>query len=416
MRSIERVVVAAFIALLPNGTFASEALALLNDEDIARQIQKALARGQANTESNQSEPVQSSGQGGHLSITASDRAPIAVTPLSYDREAMRVYEFTGVLKNHRAFELAITGDVLWAATSAGLLRIDTVSNKWQLVPVIFDKKAVGLRRVIATGPYRLAVRAYHQQAKNYIKTAGSFWYRNTSPSWVPVINNQYSEPLYWDGREVWLRQGRKLVRVAPNSDYVFEVNKKDHPAFAKATVRRMAAQGYALWAASYGDHQRGTKKFIGGGLFHKSAVDRWTHFDTADGLASDYCSDVVADANEVWVGHWHEERGLSRRRGQQRWQAVTRSANGLDIGGVDLALDSRYLWIAQQGGLVRLERETLLAKIFEKSDGIPGHVVSDVIIGRNHVWATAYSYDSRSPNNISSAGIVRLDRGIAPAP
>jgi hypothetical protein len=88
-------------------------------------------------------------------------------------------------------------------------------------------------------------------------------------------------------------------------------------------------------------------------------------------------------------------------------EAVRRSANGIDLGGVVLAGDAATLWIGQQGALVRLDRATRQATALREADGLPGYIVSAIAIGEDAVWASVYAYGR---DGVRAAGLVRFPR------
>jgi hypothetical protein len=169
-------------------------------------------------------------------------------------------------------------------------------------------------------------------------------------------------------------------------------------------VRR---HGDTVAFGSAGDYVEATKDFRGGGVtLWDRGRNRFRGYTIADGLARGYSCDVFLDDDEAWVAHWDEERGLSRiDRRTGRVEAIARSRNGLEIGGVVLAGDRGTLWIGQQGALVMLDRGTRSATALREQDGLPGYIVSAIALAEGSVWASFYSYGQ---DGVRSAGLARF--------
>jgi ligand-binding sensor domain-containing protein len=258
--------------------------------------------------------------------------------------------------------------------------------------------------VVATGD-GVAVSVALTTRPGYATGHGAWLWAGSTRSWrkLPVRG----DPLAWDGERLWLgNPGLEVLDLATREVTTYRAgsSRLPHDAVAAVVVNPTEA-----WVALRGDYVTETKDFRDGGVARlESASGRWTSFGASDGLARSYCCDVAADVREVWVAHWEEEIGLSvLDRASGRWRKVATSANGLDVGGVCLALDGDTLWVGQQGGLVRLDRRTLAATVLHETDGLPGYIVSAVEVGADAVWASVYAY---GVGGVRDSGLVRIPR------
>jgi hypothetical protein len=174
-------------------------------------------------------------------------------------------------------------------------------------------------------------------------------------------------------------------------------------------VHAVRRHGDAVAFAALGDWVDEKKDFEGGGLtLWDRGRNRFRSYTERDGLVRAYSCDVFLDDTEVFVAHWEEELGLSRiDRRTGHVEAVRRSADGVDLGGVVLAGDAGTLWIGQQGALVRLDRATREATVLREGDGLPGYIVSAIAVAEDAVWASVYGYGG---DGVRTAGLVRFPR------
>jgi hypothetical protein len=201
--------------------------------------------------------------------------------------------------------------------------------------------------------------------------------------------------LWGDGETLWLGLGNgaevRDLEAGTVRRLTREAGELRHDA-----VHAVRRHGSTVWFATMGDWVERTKDFEGGGVtVWDRDADRFRSYTARDGLARDYSCDLFVDESEVWVAHWDEEHGLSRLdRRTGRWEAVRRSVDGVDLGGVVLAGYGETLWIGQQGALVRLDRRARRATALREADGLPGYIVSALAVGEDAVWASLYAYMS----------------------
>jgi hypothetical protein len=384
-----RTIVAAITISALAGTGADA----MTDDEIARQIQRAMERGGAAA-------VQDSTGG--VRTTVAER---------FQPEVMRqsefvVYRFTGELGLQQIYGVSAAANGVWLATSAGLVRYEPDSDLWTLVRPPAESGAQGVVAVSATGRH-VGVGFWAYPQPGHAQPKGAYWYRPWTGGWQRIVRGDFLAPMHWDGTNLWLGSSRELLQVRPDDGYLKRLDVEENPYLADGEVRRMTAWNGEVWLASRSKLDREEKVWRGGGVsWRRGPFDRWRHYTTEDGLAHDYCAAIAVDGSEAWVAHWEEERGLSRYdRASRRWEKIPASAEGLDVGGVELAIDHGILWIGQQGGLVKLDRRTLAATRYTEQDGLPGYIVSGISVGEKDVWVSVYAYGGEGHNGVRSAGV-----------
>jgi hypothetical protein len=332
-------------------------------------------------------------------------AEVALEP----HEGFVTHRFTGRLAGFQTLDLDVAPGAVWVGTSRGLLRHDLASGSWRL----WDARA-GLagERVneIAVVGRRVLADTYRPTNPGSITGTGLLTFDTASRAWLPVEIPSGAWDLWGDrdGRSVWLG----LDRGAEWRDLVSGHSRRFTRRAGQLlhdSVHAVRRHGSLVAFAMMGEWVEARKDFEGGGVtLWDRERDRFRSYGAGDGLARGYSCDVFVDDDEVWVAHWDEERGLSRldRRGG-RWEKVTKSANGVDVGGVVLAGEPGRLWIGQQGALVRLDRHTRTADVLREADGLPGYIVSAIVVADDAVWSSVYAYGSPE---VRAAGVVRFAR------
>jgi hypothetical protein len=266
--------------------------------------------------------------------------------------------------------------------------------------------------VVATEAGRPAVEVLEFLEKNHVRSKGAYWFDTRRDTWRRLSGGATGGQVrHWDGYNLWVRVSGGLQGITVDSEISRAFRRSDNPAWKTASIRSVDSYEGELWTAGYGSYDRDTKEWSGGGVSRYSPdTDRWVHYSTEHGVVHAYSSAIAVGPDDVWVAHFEEERGLSRYdRRTDRWEKVARSANGLEVGGVALALDGDVLWIGQQRALVRLDTRTRKATEWTEMDGLPGYIVSDLVVGPEHLWATVFGYGSGDVKYRSS-GVVRFPR------
>jgi ligand-binding sensor domain-containing protein len=214
--------------------------------------------------------------------------------------------------------------------------------------------------------------------------------------------------LHWDGERLWLGTGNG-AEIRDLDGGLLDRYTPESTGLLHGDVHAVRVSGETVWFAMLGDHIQETDDFEGGGVTRfNRRTGEWRSWSVGDGLVRSYSCDLAVGENEVWVAHWHEESGLSvldRRTG--KWMEVVRSDNGIELGGVHLALDGKTLWIGQQKGLVRYETDTRAATHYTEDEGFPGRIVGGIAVSGGAVWVGAYSRDT---DGVRSSGVARFAR------
>ena len=164
--------------------------------------------------------------------------------------------------------------------------------------------------------------------------------------------------------------------------------------------------------ASLGTYDEKSSDFKGGNVTCYSIPDEALRkrFELSNGLSHGYCYKIAYMGNKLWVSHWEENRGLSViDMATDEVRVIKESKNGLALGGRDLAVDGRYIWVGQSTGVVRFNTETLEASRYSAhDDGLPGCWVSGIAVDNNAVWV-ALSRTS-CHEDCDHSGIVKFMR------
>jgi ligand-binding sensor domain-containing protein len=387
-------VVASLAAVLAcSGTAAGA----MTEGEIDLQVQRAMERGGADA-------VQES-SGVRTSVAERFQPEVEHHP------DFTAYRFTGELGLQQIYGVSAAANGVWLATSAGLARYEPGADLWTLVRPPPESGAQGVVAVAATGR-QVGVGFWAYPKPGHAQPKGAYWYRPWTSGWQRMVESDDIEPAHWDGDALWMIAANELLQVRPDDGYLKRVTVETNPFLAGSRVRRLTTWEQEIWIAGRGEQDRRDQVWRGGGVTWRAGpFHPWRHFTVDDGLVHNYCAAVAVDGREAWVAHWEEERGLSRYdRARHAWQGVITSAEGIPLGGVELALDGDTLWIGQQGGLVKLDRRSLRAKRYTEQDGLPGYIVSGISVGERDVWVSVYAYGGEGHNGVRSAGVVRLPR------
>jgi hypothetical protein len=341
------------------------------------------------------------------------RAPAPEPATWVDHGDFSSYRFAGELAGEGARAIDVDGDFVWIGTSVGLLEYAIGADEWELHRPPFSPGRFGVSSVVATEEGRPAVKVQeYLEKKNHVRGKGAYWFDTRKDTWKPLSGGATGgRILDWDGSNLWVSLFGEVRGLTSNSEVSRAFTKADNPGWEGLSIASADSDADELWTTGYGSIDRDTKEWSDGGVSRfVRETEQWVHYSMKDGLAHKYCKDIAVGPDAVWVAHFEEERGLSRfDRRTERWEAIERSANGLEIGGVRLAIDGDDLWIGQQGGLVRLDTRTLKAAEWTESEGLPGYIISGLAVGSKYLWASVYGYGSGDVK-YRSAGVVRYPR------
>jgi hypothetical protein len=108
--------------------------------------------------------------------------------------------------------------------------------------------------------------------------------------------------------------------------------------------------------------------------------------------------------------HFKRERGISIYDPKTRqWRKKLTSKNNIELGGVEINTTGKFILIGQQRGLVIYNPDKDRAFILNEKMGLPGYIVSDIHVGDDTVWVTAYGYASDGKGS-DRGGLVKFSR------
>jgi len=318
-----------------------------------------------------------------------------------------VYRFGGPIARAQTLDLDLGQGAVWVGTSLGLLRHDPGTGSFRLWDESSGLPGERLHE-IAVLDDRIVVDTARATKPGYAEGTGVWAYYLASRTFRPANGVSGAGDLWGDGSTLWVGSNGG----AEAHDLVGGTLRRFTRAAGQLvhdSVSAVRRHGDTVAFAAAGDYVKETKDFTGGGLTLWNRRDgRFRHYTPREGLARGYCSDVFLDDDDVFVVHWDEERGLTRiDRRSGKVEAWPKSANGIELGGVVLAGDRGTLWVGQQGALVRLDRATRQATVLREADGMPGYIVSGIVVAEDAVWVSAYAYGQ---GGVSSAGLVRFRR------
>lgn len=324
-----------------------------------------------------------------------------------ERAGFTVHRFHGELATVQTLDLDLGPGAVWVGTSRGLLRHDLPTGGFELWDEAEGLPGARLDEIAVAGG-RVFVDSSTPSGKGSVRGTGTLELDVAGRSWSALRDVSGVWDLWGDGSTLWVGTGDgafvRDLQTGAVRHFTRSAGELVHDA-----VHAVRRHGDTVAFAALGDWVEGKKDFEGGGLtLWDRGRNRFRSYTTSDGLVRDYSCDVFLDDAEIFVAHWEEELGLScidRRTGDV--EAVRRSVDGADLGGVVLAGDARDLWIGQQGALVRLDRETREATVLREGDGLPGYIVSAIAVAEDAVWASVYGYGQ---DRVRTAGLVRFPR------
>lgn len=286
-----------------------------------------------------------------------------------------------LLPDGRLLTMVARKNSLWFASDNGLYEFDRGKEQWYL-----HNKSTGLPGTIV---YDVALDGDRLFIKMYDKVSSVL--RNERHYAYDVDHNQYHESKKTIGQ---IRAGGKFT--TKNSDifdnWLFDVLHYDDK----------------VWITGASNLGQGTDKWKGGVSALKPLTKRGRMYTTRDGLAHDYCYGITAsENNSVWVTHWEADRGLSMlEKNSHEWKNIKKSRNGVELGGVQIAAVNDYIIIGQQRALVIYDKQSQLAFEMDESTGLPGYIVSDIVVDDTYIWASVYGM--RSSGKYSNSGLVKI--------
>ncbi len=270
---------------------------------------------------------------------------------------------------------------IWFASDVGLLEFNPASERWFLY-----NESTGLPgdtvRDITLDDDRMFVEIRDWTGKNSLGNARNYWF--------DVEKNHFQ------------KSRRTMDQVRAGGSFTT----KNSDALSNNIANVLHYQG-KVWLTSY--EFKSSKVNKGGVVALKPLTKSGRQYTTRNGLAHAYCYDIIAsENNSVWVTHWEEERGLSVLQDHaHRWENIIKSRNGVELGGVHIAAVDHYILIGQQQALVIYDRKSELAFSLDEAYGLPGYIVSDIMVDDEFIWVSAYGYTTKGSDR---GGLVKIAR------
>ena len=310
-----------------------------------------------------------------------------------DRIDYTTYRLSGDLSSAKLYDFVVSQNTVWCASSVGLLKVLTKEGQ---VEVFGPSEGLPGDYVseVECWPSGVVVSVTEKIGRGGARGLGIFLFTPEKSEWRRVATGSQSF-LLWDNEKLWsapLHGGGVQWRFIPEGrEWAYTT---DNSGLLHSRVSAMCMAAGSAWFAHTGTNVK-NGEFRGGGISRLSLEakpDQWRTYTEQDGLALAYSCAVAGDEREVWAVHWEEEKGVSVLDVEKNeWTALKHSANGLDIGGTSVDLDSKFVWIGQQGGLIRMGRSDHMAIRVTDRNGLPGYLVSDVRVTPNGTWVSVWN-------------------------
>lgn len=332
-----------------------------------------------------------------------------------DNTGVTAYYFQGDMRNAQTYEIVATDSAVWLGTNKGLVRYELSGEQWSLL-----SPPEGMEQGVA---YQLAVNAAGQLAVEYLvwtepdrlNSAGIYLFDDQKKQWFKV-QDKGSSDIQWRGHELWVLSRSGI------SIYDFEAGKawdikKDLPVlYRRSRLAKLLTADYDAWIAATGRPVGQTEKFEKGGIVHLQLPEiRWSSYTYEAGLAQDAVADIAGDYRQIVAVHGQADSGISLFDIRQDiWRKQMTSVNGMPLGGRLVAQDEDNIWLAYTGGLTKLGRDSNQATQYTPEEGLPGSVISGMVVRSGTLWLAAFDY-SGDEQGISNPGVAKLIKtGSAP--
>lgn len=288
-----------------------------------------------------------------------------------------------LLPKARLLNMVLRKHSLWFASDIGLIEFNTRSKAWLLYNKSRSLPGDTAYHVALDGE-RLFLEIYDWTGKNSLVNSRGYWFDVENNNFIKN-NKTYKQVL---------ARGKFTTK---NSDVL------------NNTISGVLHYKNKVWLTYTGEFvRRNSKKIKGGGVAALSPlIKSGRQYTLKDGLAHNYCYDIASSENDsIWMTHWEEERGLSvLYDNNSRWQKILKSKNRIELGGVHIASAGQFILIGQQRSLVIYDKRSQLAYTIDESSGLPGYIVSDILVDGDNIWVSAYSY---GPTNNGHAGLIKF--------
>ncbi len=236
----------------------------------------------------------------------------------------------------RAFDLLQRGDVVWAATDRGLLRLDTPTDRVQL----FDMRdGLPANEVLALASISEGVVVGTRLGIAIVPDQDSRAYTPTAVSGYAVLALAAARDT------VWVGMTNGLGVLLPTADRVLVPRSVLEVPRLRTPIMSLALKADTVIAA--------TRNAL---FWRDPSTARWAEIEPRPPISN--IIRVAVDARGVWIAG---DAGVAfgTVRGERAWTLLP---TGVDLPGrpADLAVTGRWLWVATEAGLVRFDRQTII--------------------------------------------------------
>ena len=90
---------------------------------------------------------------------------------------------------------------------------------------------------------------------------------------------------------------------------------------------------------------------------------------------------------------------------EKRWETVTKSSNGIELGGEKIAAFENFIIISRHKAVTIYDKISKLAYTIDSGLGLPGSRIGGILIGGDSLWISAYTKSRRS---VEISGVLRI--------
>lgn len=169
-------------------------------------------------------------------------------------------------------------ELLWIGGEAGLLSLDLTTSQTQTYTLPWQTQTVQDIEVASDGVVWVLGEA------ELAALDGMTWQTYA----VPITGTLHDIAIDQQSGDLWIGGGQdQLGAVAHLRSGLWQ----DTETFPAAVKTIAFSEQNKIWIGTWSK-----------GVYHQTADDSWTHYTTADGLASDYVYDIESNGSSMWIG------------------------------------------------------------------------------------------------------------------